>query len=202
LSPENPFPGALDECVAAYRYLVEQQNIDPRKIVFCGDSAGANLCLTTSLKIRDEYPHIGLPGAHVLFSPYVMSPDPIKDSMDDYITNNGCRIYTEAYTQNLPKYLTSQFTMPTRANSLAGLPHMLVFVGGVETLRPSIEKFIEKARSDGLDLEVHVKDGMAHDYALVQDVSGPKIIKEANEIIGKFMAAARNRYVEESKTEA
>ncbi|KAF9082399.1 hypothetical protein BGX27_004543 [Mortierella sp. AM989] len=68
------------------------------------------------------------------------------------------------------------------------MPRMLIFIGGVETLRPSIEGFVEKATAEGVELEVHTKDGMAHDYALLEDISGPKVLKEANEIIGKFMA--------------
>ncbi|KAF9356445.1 hypothetical protein BGX26_005253 [Mortierella sp. AD094] len=199
LSPEIPFPGALNECVAAYRYLVEHQGIDPRRIIMAGDSAGANLCLTTAIKIRDSYPHIGMPAAQVLFSPYVMSHKPLKDTPSDYISNSGVIFYGQAYTHNQPENLTSHFVAPTRIASLAGMPRMLVFVGGVETLRPSIETFVEKAKADGVELEVHIKDGMGHDYALVEDISGPKYLKEANEIIGKFVAQIRDQYVNGSK---
>ncbi|KAG0010437.1 hypothetical protein BGZ80_001479 [Entomortierella chlamydospora] len=198
LSPEIPFPGALNECVAAYRHLVEHQGIDPRRIIMAGDSAGANLCLTSAIKIRDNYPQIGMPAAQILFSPYVMSDKPLKDTPSDYITNSGVVFYGQAYTHNQPENLTSHFVALTRTPSFAGMPRMLVFVGGVETLRPSIETFLEKAKADGVELEVHIKDGMAHDYALVGDASGPKYIKEANETIGNFVAQIRDHYVKNS----
>ncbi|KAF9356799.1 hypothetical protein BGX26_004713 [Mortierella sp. AD094] len=195
LSPETPYPGALNECVAAFRHLVEEQGIDPRRIVLAGDSAGGNLCLTTTLKLRDEYSHLGAPAGQVLFSPWVMCPQPLKDNMDDFISNNGGQIFTEAYTQNLAKVQTSQYAAPIRAATLAGLPRMLIFIGGVETLRPSIERFVEKAAADGVQLEVHTKEGMAHDYALLKDISSTKIFNEANEIVGNFMAKIRDEYV-------
>ncbi|KAG0216743.1 hypothetical protein BGX31_000494 [Mortierella sp. GBA43] len=195
LSPEAPYPGALNECVAAYKHLIENVCIDPRRIVMCGDSAGGNLCLTTALKLRDDYPDIGLPAGQVLFSPWVMCPKPLKNSPDDYITVRGGHMFAEAYTQNLAKHQTSPYCSPISAPTLAGMPRMLVFVGGVETLRPSIERFVEKATADGVDLEVHLKEGQAHDYALLPDIAGHKNVAEATQIIGRFVADIRNRYL-------
>lgn len=52
LAPEHPFPAALDDCVAAYRWLL-RQGIPPQSTVLAGDSAGGNLVLTTMMKLRD-----------------------------------------------------------------------------------------------------------------------------------------------------
>lgn len=189
------YPGALNECVAAYRHLVEHQGIDPKRIVMAGDSAGGNLCLTTALKIRDEYSHLGMPAAQVLFSPWVMCPKPVKDSPDDYITNVGGRNFMEAYTHNLAKIQTSPYASPIRALTLTGMPKMLIMVGGVESLRPSIESFAAKAQAEDVDVQLVVKDGRAHDYALIEEISGPKVIREAEEIIGHFVAKIRDAYI-------
>lgn len=151
--------------------------------------------MTTALKIRDEFSHGLLPAGQVLFSPWVMCPKPLKDSPDDFITNRGGRLFTEAYTQNLAKHQTSHFCSPISAASLSGMPRMLIFVGGVETLRPSIERFVEKAKAEGVDLEVHLKEGKAHDYALIRDIAGSKAVTEANQIIGTFVAGVRDRYL-------
>ncbi|KAG0054880.1 hypothetical protein BGZ83_010218 [Gryganskiella cystojenkinii] len=195
LSPEVMYPGALNECVAAYRHLVEHQGVDPRRIVMCGDSAGGNLCLTTALKIRDEYAHLGMPAGQVLFSPWVMCPKPLKDSADDYITNLGGRTFAEAYTQNSAKIQTSPYAAPIRAPTLEGMPKMLIFAGGIETLRPSIEGFVIKAKSEGVDVDLIVKEGRAHDYALIEEISGPKVIHEAEQLIGQFVARIRDAYI-------
>ncbi|KAF9191272.1 hypothetical protein BGZ50_009487 [Haplosporangium sp. Z 11] len=195
MSPEIPYPGALNECVAAYRHLIEHQKVDPRRVVMCGDSAGANLCLSTALKLRDAYPHIGLPAGQVLFSPWVMCPKPLKDSSDDYIVNSGGQYFMSAYTQNQAKVETSHYASPIRAPTLAGMPRMLIFIGGAETLRPSIDRFVLKAVADGVDVQAVTKEGKAHDYALIEEIAGRKNVVEAEETIGKFVAEVRDRYI-------
>src|SRR6202012_4056488 len=66
LAPEHPFPAGLDDCVAAYRGLLDK-GIAATSIVIGGDSAGVNLTLTTALKLKD----VGLPqpAALVCLSP-------------------------------------------------------------------------------------------------------------------------------------
>src|SRR3984957_13255834 len=52
LAPENPFPAALDDALAAYRKLVAD-GTPPASIVIAGDSAGGGLALATLLALRD-----------------------------------------------------------------------------------------------------------------------------------------------------
>src|SRR6516164_8330390 len=60
LAPEHPFPAALEDAVAAYRWLAGR--FDPRRIAFMGDSAGGGLALATLYKLRDE--GLGVAGRH------------------------------------------------------------------------------------------------------------------------------------------
>ena len=46
LAPEHPAPAAIDDTVAAYKWLLEA-GIDPADIVFTGDSAGGGLAVAT-----------------------------------------------------------------------------------------------------------------------------------------------------------
>ncbi|KAF9397142.1 hypothetical protein BGZ94_006389, partial [Podila epigama] len=186
LSPEVPWPGALNECVAAYRQLVTVQGVSPKRIVMCGDSAGGNLCLTSALKLRDEYPEVDLPAGQVLFSPWVMCPKPLKDSDDDYISNEGGVLYMEAYTQRQMTTLASPYASPIQTQTLKGMPRMLVFIGGRETLRPSIERFVAKAQKEGVEIETELKEGMAHDYCLIEEIAGVAVKKASEAKIGRF----------------
>src|SRR5512143_2095927 len=68
LAPEHPFPAAVDDATAAYRWLLAQ-NIKPSNIVVAGDSAGGGLTLATLLAIRDA--KLPLPAAGVCISPWV-----------------------------------------------------------------------------------------------------------------------------------
>src|SRR5438309_3302577 len=50
--PEHPFPAAVDDAVAAYRWLVEH-GTEPGRIVISGESAGGGLTIALLLALRD-----------------------------------------------------------------------------------------------------------------------------------------------------
>ncbi len=53
LAPEHPFPAALDDALAGYRYLLAQ-GIEPRHVAIAGDSAGGALTIATLVSLRDS----------------------------------------------------------------------------------------------------------------------------------------------------
>src|SRR6266542_6266813 len=75
LAPEHPFPAALEDAVAAYRWLLAD-GADARQIAVMGDSAGGALAFAMLLKLRDE--GLPLPAAAVGLSPWVdLSQEPV-----------------------------------------------------------------------------------------------------------------------------
>ena len=66
LAPEIPFPGGLEDCLAAYHDLLKQ-GIDAQNITLAGDSAGGGLVLSTLLALRDE--GTALPRNAIILSP-------------------------------------------------------------------------------------------------------------------------------------
>ena len=67
LAPEHPFPAATDDCLAAYRWLVEN-GFSQRPLVVAGDSAGGSLTLVTLMRARDAMLRdAGLRGGAVAF---------------------------------------------------------------------------------------------------------------------------------------
>ncbi|MFZ5723949.1 MAG: alpha/beta hydrolase, partial [Pseudomonadota bacterium] len=89
LAPEHPFPAALDDAVAAYRWLIESLRVKPGCIVLAGDSAGGGLVLTTLVALRDA--GLPLPAAGVCISPWtdlscsLPACDPQRPSHDPLI---------------------------------------------------------------------------------------------------------------------
>src|SRR5260370_37738694 len=67
LAPEHPFPAALEDTIAAYRWLLAQ-GYKPGKIVVAGDSAGGGLTLAALLGIRDA--RLPMPAGAVPISPW------------------------------------------------------------------------------------------------------------------------------------
>src|SRR6516164_398911 len=68
LAPEHPFPAAVDDSVAAYRWML-QQNFESSHIAVAGDSAGGGLVVATLVAIRDA--RLPIPAAGVCLSPWV-----------------------------------------------------------------------------------------------------------------------------------
>ena len=68
LAPEHPFPAALEDAVAAYRWLLDRGTA-PRRIVIAGDSAGGGLTVATLVALRER--GVPLPAAGVCISPWV-----------------------------------------------------------------------------------------------------------------------------------
>ena len=65
LAPEHKFPAAVEDCQAAYRWLVEhadEVNADPNRLAVGGDSAGGTLSASTALYAAEQ----GLPLAFQL----------------------------------------------------------------------------------------------------------------------------------------
>ncbi|KAK2061305.1 alpha/beta-hydrolase [Colletotrichum caudatum] len=89
LAPQFPFPCGLQDCLAAYLYLLTVQ--DPTTIVLAGDSAGGGMILSILCLLRDQ--GIPLPAGAVLISPWVdlthSFPSVSGDNDLDYIPSYG-----------------------------------------------------------------------------------------------------------------
>ena len=160
LAPEHPFPAALDDSVAAYRWLLAQ-GVSPAHIVFAGDSAGGGLCLATLLALKDQ--GIPLPAAAVAISPWT----DLKCTGESYLTNaKRCLSPAGTWTAFSKHYVgghdpRSPWISPLYGD-LYGLPPILIHVGGDEILRDDSIRFAEKAEAAGVDVTLRVGEGMFH----------------------------------------
>ncbi|KZV85713.1 alpha/beta-hydrolase [Exidia glandulosa HHB12029] len=69
-TPANPFPAALLDAVAGYRYLVHDLGFKPGNIVIEGDSVGAHLALNLVMYLVEaQLPDLSLPRGLILLSP-------------------------------------------------------------------------------------------------------------------------------------
>ena len=89
LAPENPYPAALEDCLSVYHWLVNH-GTRPDQIVIAGNSAGANLALTSIMSLRDN--NDPLPAAIVCISP-----------MTD-LTGSGATFYSQKDALLTPRF--------------------------------------------------------------------------------------------------
>ncbi len=166
LVPEHAFPAAAEDCLASYRYLLEQ-GYAADDIVLAGDSAGGNLSLVTVMSARDS--GLPLPAGAALLSPAT-----------------DCLFRGPAYRRNrhrdplfsvtavdwmLKNYVRKDQYRDPKASplygSFAGLPPLQFHVGSTELLLDSSILADRKARRQGVRSTVHVWYKMPHVFPLI-----------------------------------
>ena len=179
LAPEHTFPAALDDSVKAHQWLLAQ-GFSPSNIVFVGDSAGGGLCLATLLALRDQ--GIPLPAAAVALSPWT----DLKCTGESYRSNAAkCLSPDGTWTAFSKHYVGDQDpTLPWISplyGDLHGLPPLLINAGGDEILRDDSIRFAEKAKAAGVDVTLHVEEGLFHCYPVCAPLF-PEATQAMNEI--------------------
>jgi len=190
LAPEHPFPAALDDAAASYRYLLGQ-GIAPERIVFIGDSAGGGLALATLLAAREQ--GLPLPAGTVAMSPWT----DLKNTGASLVTNAKVDPLTWKESQAVfAKYYADDEDpgnplISPLYGDLHGLPPLLIYVGKDEMLRDDSTRFAAKAQAAGVDVTLHVGEGMFHCYPACAPLF-PEATQALREI-GEFVRAAVGR---------
>ena len=162
LAPEDPFPAAIEDCLAAYRSLLDS-GVAAESIAFAGDSAGGGLTVTTTLAARNA--GLPLPGALVAFSPgldHTRTGESMdtKEGIDPFFTRQGM-----AHTAGF--YLGSQdpnheLAAPAVLADLTGFPPILLQVGTNELLLDDSVRLAKRARDAEVDVILDVTAGVPH----------------------------------------
>jgi acetyl esterase/lipase len=174
LIPAHPFPAALDDCVAAYRWL-RQQGVPASHIAIAGESAGANLTLTTALALResgDELPAVLAP-----ISPptdMAMTGDTYRskawaDPQGNLLAQDVFAIYTNHGATNPRNPLVSPLYADVR-----GFPPTMILAGTQEIFLSDATRMASKLKAAGVTTKIEVWPGQLHAFA-----AGPSIIPEA-----------------------
>lgn len=160
-APEHPFPAALTDTLKLYQYCLDQ-GIRPANIVFCGDSAGGNLVLTTLLKIKEQ--GLPMPAAACAISPWcdlTMQGASIKENAarDLILTPKLLQQFAQLY---VPAEHRAQPLISPVYGDLKGLPPLLIQVGSNEILLDDARTMTERARQAQVPVELEVWEDMQH----------------------------------------
>lgn len=174
LAPEAPFPAAVDDCVAATAYVMEQASalaVDARRVAVGGDSAGGNLATVVALVARDS----GGPAPcfQLLVYPATdqRSGHPSHErNAEGYLLTRQAMIYFRGHY--LPREVDwlDWRASPLLASSLAGLPPAYVITAGYDPLVDEGRAYAERLVRDGVKTEYHDYPDMVHGFLLMGGV--------------------------------
>ncbi len=189
LAPEHPYPAALDDSMAAYRWLIDEAGFDPKRIIISGDSAGGGLSLSTLLKIRE----LGLPQPLTAFlmSPWAdltISGDSAQTDHDPLLPLDAVREWATWYAGDTPA--NNPYISPVFAD-LNDLPPMLVHVGNAEILLDDSIRLAANAEKSNTALTLDVWDGMFHVWHM-----GWAVVPEARQALIKGVEYLEARIAE------
>jgi acetyl esterase len=176
LAPEHPAPAALDDCLAALTWCVENAvllGIDATRVAVGGDSAGGNLAAALCQRVRNEFgPEIAF---QLLVYPVIdctiSHPSYDENAEGYFLTKVGMEWFVGHYLGDLdPK---DPSVSPLHADSLVGLPPALVITAEFDPLRDEGEAYAAALREAGVPVELMRYDGMIHGFvgmaALIDD---------------------------------
>src|SRR5262245_3546771 len=162
LAPEHPFPAAVDDALAAYRFLLDQRRIAPGRIAVAGDSAGGGLTVATLVTIRQA--GLPMPAAGVCISPWTdltcsAGSYESKAATDPMVARPGITTMAQHYLGSTDP--RTALASPIFAD-LRGLPPLLIQVGSEEVLLDDSTRLGERAKAAGVDATVEVWEPMIH----------------------------------------
>ncbi|KAL4809786.1 Alpha/Beta hydrolase protein [Aspergillus unguis] len=163
-APEHQFPAAIEDAVAAFRWLRDVKGIPSTNIATAGDSAGGNLSVTTALKLRESGEQTQ--AAIVCFSPWFdmkMTGESYKTNAEtDILVNrtaieqmSGTYVGSASLDDPLIDLLNADFT---------GMPPMYLASGGSEIVASDVEQLGARARESGVEVHTELSEGMQHLY--------------------------------------
>ena len=165
LAPEHPFPAAVDDAAAAYRWLLKQ-GARPEQTVVAGDSSGGGLTVATLLRIRATT--LPMPAGGVPISPWADltcsgASFATRASADICVTREGLLAMAADYLHGVDA--RDPEASPAFAD-VTGLPPLFVLVGGDEVL---LDDAIDLARNGGVagsGATLYVGAGMQHVFPI------------------------------------
>lgn len=166
VAPQDPFPAALEDAYASYRWLLEN-GYQGEQIFLAGDSAGGGLALALAMCLRDRGEP--MPCGIIAMSPWTdmtasgesyqknFENDPLFGGTEDSM------IYNRDYAGE--EDLTNPYLSPLFGD-YEGFPPMLIQAGSCEMLLSDSVSLANKAKEAGVKVRLSVYDGMFHVFQM------------------------------------
>jgi salicylate hydroxylase len=204
LAPEHPFPAALHDVLAAYRWLAREYPRAP--VIVSGECAGGGLALSLALALRDPTlrdeagggdPEGGAAGSgqstRMPAGIHVVSPlcdlalhadhlGPAADS-DPWLNRIALIQLAACYVQDADP--AQPLLSPLHAD-LAGLPPLLIQAAEPEALFPAAQQLADRARDAGVPVTFRPVADSVHSFILFD------FLPETGNALTEFASFTRN----------
>jgi acetyl esterase/lipase len=185
LAPEDPFPAAVDDAVAAYRELLDS-GVSPERLVLAGESAGGGLVVAALVAGRAA--GLPRPAAAVVLSPWVdltLAGQSMRTrrAADPLFTPERLTTLADHYLGDQDR--SAALASPVHAD-LTGLPPLLVQVGSHEILLDDAVRLAGQAGAHDVNVTLDIWAGVPHVF---QNFTGA--LDEADQALdqaGEFLA--------------
>ena len=195
LAPEHPFPAALQDAYAVFRWCACVENAmsirgDHRRIVVAGESAGGNIAAALCLLNRDRQ---GPAIAHqLLLYPALDLLHFDTPSYQQYAAGHGLTaedvsFFIRQYIGD-PLLATDPLVSPLLSNDLNGLPPATIVVAEFDVLRSEAEEYAEKLKQFNLPVELFMGAGMEHGFFGMQH-----LIPRADQYAAQILQSVSNK---------
>jgi acetyl esterase len=167
LSPEAKFPAAVEDCLAAYRWLRERGReigVDQSRVGIGGDSAGGNLSAVVSQLAKAA--GLPVPTCQVLIYP---ATDFSMDTPSHRELESGHIIPRERIVWYARQYLRGEADKKDPRVSpilgdLRGQPPALIITAGFDPLRDEGHEYAKALEKAGVDAQYHEYPGQIHAF--------------------------------------
>jgi acetyl esterase/lipase len=184
-SPEAHYPVAIEQGYATARWIVREgaaNQLDPDRVAVAGDSVGGGMTAALALMASER--------GDVRFVQQSMYY-PVTDAQMDtasyeqfaegyFLTAKAMAWFWDAYLPELDRR-SEPFASPLRASDeqLAGLPPAFVIVDEADVLRDEGEAYAARLRAAGVAVTTVRYDGIAHDFMMLNPLSGTHATRAA-----------------------
>lgn len=198
LAPEHPFPAAVDDAVAAFRWAcahAAELGAMPDKVAVGGDSAGGNLAAVVAQKARAAGGP--MPCAQVMLYP-ALDRTVARPSLA--LFRDGFLISSADIAWYMLQYTGSTVAQPDPAQNplcakdFSGLAPALIVTAGFDPLRDEAEAYADALRQAGVPVVLKRYEGLLHGFcsmaAIVPacDAALAEITRELRELVARAPA--------------
>ncbi|WP_294636462.1 alpha/beta hydrolase [uncultured Aquabacterium sp.] len=192
LAPEHRFPAALEDSMAALRWLADHGHtlgLDTRRMAVAGDSAGGCLAASTALMARDA----GIPlRLQALFYPTVQARQATESfktwSRDTPLSAELMAWFQAQSAAPLPPD-QAWFREPLFAPDHTGVAPAWIGLAECDPLTDEGQLYADRLRSAGVPVQVRVWPGVLHDF-----INMGRFIPEAGQAHAELAAAVRQAF--------